>query len=357
MRWLVLIALTVAGAQAGDAAGLPSPTLLSGMVAGIVVALAARGAAAEDAGPQVPIRIVRVAEALVGVVLGTYVSSSTLREIGSDLVPIVLVTALTLAATVLSGLVLSRITRLDRATAAFGMIAGGATGVIVIARELGADQRLVAVMQYLRVIVVMVLTPLLAATAFHAAGHGHPGAAPASDPLLPALAFTVGATGVGLLLARRAPLPAPTLLVPMLAVAALAIVGAPFVERVPGVLQDVAFAVVGVQVGLRFTPESLRSAGRILLPALALIVALLAVCFGFAVVLAGMTGVPVFDAYLATTPGGLYAVLGTAVDSGADTTFVLAVQVLRLFVMLLAAPVLAGRLVPAVAPGPAPARL
>ena len=35
----------------------------------------------------------------------------------------------------------------------------------------------------------------------------------------------------------------------------------------------------------------------------------------------------------------------TAVDSGANTTFVLAVQVLRLFVMLLAAPVLAKWLV------------
>ena len=41
------------------------------------------------------------------------------------------------------------------------------------------------------------------------------------------------------------------------------------------------------------------------------------------------------DGYLATTPGGLYAVLATATGSGADATFVLAVQVLRLFVMLL----------------------
>ncbi len=47
------------------------------------------------------------------------------------------------------------------------------------------------------------------------------------------------------------------------------------------------------------------------------------------------------DAYLATTPGGLYAVLATAQDGGADATFVLAVQVLRLFVMLLSAPLLA----------------
>ena len=57
--------------------------------------------------------------------------------------------------------------------------------------------------------------------------------------------------------------------------------------------------------------------------------------------LAATTGVGALDAYLATTPGGLYAVLATAQDSGADATFVLAVQVLRLFVMLLSAPLLA----------------
>ena len=48
-----------------------------------------------------------------------------------------------------------------------------------------------------------------------------------------------------------------------------------------------------------------------------------------------------FDAYLATTPGGLYAVLAAASTSDVDATFVLAVQVLRLLAMLLAAPLLA----------------
>jgi uncharacterized membrane protein AbrB (regulator of aidB expression) len=47
---------------------------------------------------------------------------------------------------------------------------------------------------------------------------------------------------------------------------------------------------------------------------------------------------PFLDAYLATTPGGIYAVLATAVGSGADTAFVLAVQALRLLVMVIAAP-------------------
>jgi uncharacterized protein len=72
---------------------------------------------------------------------------------------------------------------------------------------------------------------------------------------------------------------------------------------------------------------------------------LLVGCALLGLALAPLADVSTLDAYLATTPGGLYAVLATAVGSGANTTFVLAVQVLRLFVMLLAAPVLARWLV------------
>ena len=44
---------------------------------------------------------------------------------------------------------------------------------------------------------------------------------------------------------------------------------------------------------------------------------------------------------LVATPGGVYAVLATAISAGGDVTFVVATQVLRVIVMLLVAPVLA----------------
>jgi membrane AbrB-like protein len=108
--------------------------------------------------------------------------------------------------------------------------------------------------------------------------------------------------------------------------------------RVPGLLQDVAFAAIGLQVGLRFTTASIRLAGRLLPAVLASILALVAGCAGLAWLLSVLAGVPYADAYLATTPGGLYAVLAAAVGTGANTTFVLAVQVIRLFAMVLLAP-------------------
>jgi membrane AbrB-like protein len=111
--------------------------------------------------------------------------------------------------------------------------------------------------------------------------------------------------------------------------------------EVPGVVGVAAFLVIGLQVGVSFTRDSLATIGRALPLALGVILGLIVASAGLGAVLAAATGASALDGYLATTPGGLYAVLATATDSGADATFVLAVQVLRLFVMLLSAPLVA----------------
>ena len=106
-------------------------------------------------------------------------------------------------------------------------------------------------------------------------------------------------------------------------------------------LAAVGYGLIGIQVGLRFTRSSLRSIASLLPLATALIGVVIAGCAAMGAVLAAVTGIPELTAYLATTPGGLYAVLATAAQNGSDVTYVLAVQVIRLFVMLLAAPLLA----------------
>jgi membrane AbrB-like protein len=135
-------------------------------------------------------------------------------------------------------------------------------------------------------------------------------------------------------------LPVATLLGPMLLAGTVTLL-APDVLEPPALLREIAFAVIGVQVGLRFTPATVRELGRLVVPVLGAIAALIVACFGLALALAATTSVTLLDAYLATTPGGLYAVLAVGFGSGADTTFVLAVQTLRVFVMVLLAPPLA----------------
>jgi membrane AbrB-like protein len=201
-------------------------------------------------------------------------------------------------------------------------------------------------MQYLRVLVVVLLAPLVVAL-FLGGGEGGGPVAAGSAGTAADLLYTAVACGLGLALIRLVPVPAGSVLLPMAVAAVLSGSGLTGEAGMPDLVQDVAFAVVGLQVGLRFTPAAVREARRLLPAVLAMIAALIVACAGLAVLLAAMTGVSYADAYLATTPGGLYAVLATALDGGGDDpAFVLAVQALRLLVMVLAAPAVVRLLVP-----------
>jgi membrane AbrB-like protein len=103
-----------------DAIGVPSPWLFAALLLGLVFALARPGRV------EVPQPAFTAAQAVTGVVLGTYLQSSSLSALGHDWLPVALVSAATLVVSLAGGLLLARVTSLDAPTAAMGMIAGGA---------------------------------------------------------------------------------------------------------------------------------------------------------------------------------------------------------------------------------------
>src|SRR5689334_25051448 len=134
--------------------------------------------------PSVAPNVFRVAQAITGASLGVYVQSSSLDAVAGAWLPVAVVSGGTLVLSLLCGRVLVRTVRLDPPTAALGMVAGGASGIVGMAGELGADDRLVAVMQYLRVLVVVVLTPVLVAVAFPHPRGGRGGPSAPNAPVL-----------------------------------------------------------------------------------------------------------------------------------------------------------------------------
>jgi len=341
-RWIGLGAATVGVGWLLGRAGLPSPYLFAALLAGLAVALARPGAV------HLPRSVFLSAQAILGVVLGAYLTTSSLQAVADSWLPVALVSAGTLGVCVVVGAALTRFARVDPATATLGMVAGGASGIVAMADELGADDRMVAFMQYARVLIVVLATPVLAALLFPD-DPATAGAAPdppfiggAEDWLI-----TAAIAPVGVVLGRAVRLPAATLLGPLAVAGALALTGTFGSFAVPALLQETAFVLIGLQVGLKFTVATVREVGRLLVPVLLCIVALMVACFGLAVLLDATTKVSLLDAYLATTPGGLYAVVAVAFGAGANTTFILAVQSLRLLVMVLLAPLVVRRMVAA----------
>lgn len=332
-RWTLLVILTLAAGAILDVAGLPTPWLFGGLAGGLTYALASPSSPLE-----LPALAFRGGQAVVGAIVGASIEWQRLAELRTQWAVIVLVGVFSLIVSVSLGRALIG-RSVSPITATFSSIAGGAAGLTAMADDLGADARTVAVLQYLRLLMVLLLMPIVVTAVFNA----DVVVAEQIDTTswLTDFAFVTITITLGLFIGRQFRLPSPAILGPMLVAAALPL-APPFANAsVSDVIQTAGYVAIGVQVGLRFTMASLRSIGALIPLALCTIALTLTASAGLAWVLVVTTGVAPLDAYLATTPGGIYAVMGTSETTGGDVTFVAAAQVVRLLLVLVSAPFLA----------------
>ena len=335
--WVVIALVAFKGGSAVEAVGLPAPHLLTGLVAGLVVALSGLAARTHVRLPR-PVSL--AGQAIAGVLLGTYFSLAALTSEGWGILPLVAVTVLTLVLSVGAGLLLTRRSDLDAPTATLGMIAGGSAGIVAAGDDLGADTRMVAVLQYVRLLLVVASAPLL--VRFALAPHGAYESVGAKEieavTTLGGALFTLGVAAVGAAIATRGRIPSGALIGPLVLCAVLISTGLFRGVEPPEWLREPAFVIIGLQVGLGFDRDVVRRVARLAPQALPLIVGLIAICGLLAWGLSLVTSTSLLDAYLALTPGGINAVLVTAFAAGANTSLVFGIQGLRLVLMVLAAP-------------------
>jgi membrane AbrB-like protein len=333
-RWITVSVLVGTSCGLLSYLGLPTPMLFGGLVGALAYSLARP---LDDLG--LPPWAFRLGQALVGVVIGTSIDWTSVGTLGSRWVVVVFVAVFSLVISVAVGQLLVRCGA-TRVTATFASIAGGAAGLTAMADDLGADDRVVAILQYLRLLAVLVTLPIVVIGVFGVSAERADASTQAS-PLPTALVFVAASVAIGLPLGRLARLPSAALLGPLTVASILGLFPVFSDPAVPDAAADVGYVLIGVHVGLRFTVRSLLAIGRMLPVALLTIAVTLGACGGLAWVLVATTGVSGLDAYLATTPGGIYAVTGTAAAVSGDVTFVTATQVLRLLIILVSAPLLA----------------
>lgn len=347
LQWITLFAGCYVLAEFAESIGLPAAQLIVSLVAGAVLALT--GVVKR----KLPGNVARSSHAVVGALMGSYLDVGTLQSVASTALPLALITVATIGISVGAAYGLSRITALGLPDSALGMVPGGSAAIVACASEVGADARFVAFAQYIRVGLVAVTAPFLVLVMHGqparsnlavATGFPTPGHLIAASSQVSGLVVLLAICVLGSLLGRRLSLPAPVLLGTML-VAAVAVGTQAVSGFTPaGPLRDAAFVVVGLEVGLRFTWASVRHVGRLLPYVVAATVVVCVACAGLAWLLAALLGMPFLDAYLATTPGGINAVLATAESSHSDVPVISAVQSLRLFAVCLLVPPLVRRL-------------
>jgi membrane AbrB-like protein len=333
LQWGVLLAASLALIVPLELIRIPAALLLGAMAAGVLVAVF-EGELAVPRWPYV------LAQGLIGCLVA--------RSIG----PVILVTmyrqwplflAGVCSVLVISsslGALLARWKVLPGTTAVWGSAPGAAMVMVLMSEGFGGDPRLVAYMQFLRVMMVALVASIVARL-WSAPGGGVRAAmdwfpAVAAGPLWETMALAV----VGAIAGAKSKIPAGPLLIPLFAGIALSCTHLITITLPPWLMAG-CYALVGWSIGLRFTREIVLYAARVFPTIAASTLTLIALCGGLAWLLHVIVGTDPLTAYLATSPGGADSVAIIAASSPVDVPFVMAMQMARFILVMLVGPTLA----------------
>ncbi|MBF6238314.1 Putative ammonia monooxygenase [Nocardia otitidiscaviarum] len=349
VSWAALLGMVLGLAELLERVRFPAPQMIVAIVIGAGLALLGRLPA------PLPREVSLGVQAMLGVLMGSYLEVSLLVSIGWDLLPVLAVTAATVLVSILIALVFARVAKVELPTATLGLLAGGSAAVVSVADELEADPRRVAFMQYLRVALVALTAPALAAF-LDDGERGSYGAAvlggAVTDPDLPSwmivgrgdqvagLSIAIMLCLIGLRLGRWLRLPSPALIGPMLVTAVLTALGISHGYAPTNLLKELLFVLIGFEVGTRFTRAVVVEMARMIPGMTAAIVALSGLVAALAFGLAWVVDLELSDLYLATTPGGINAVLATGEGMDANMPLITSVQSVRLLLMVLLLPLI-----------------
>ena len=336
-QWTALIVLAGAAGHLLKILHLPAAQFLGPMLVSICFGVA-------GATIRMPKPLFQLGQGTVGVLIAHAMSVSVLLTALASWHIMLFATALTVLLSAAVGLLLVRFAGIPSNTAAWGTSPGAASAMVAMSEDYGADSRVVATMQYVRVVCVVMVGALvsryLGAPSAGGAAHG-------TEVVLHSLnlmdfGLSLAVIGMGVWLGAR--LPAGALLVPLLLGGALQLTGVLQIT-IPDWLLPLGYGAIGCYVGLRFDRPTVMYVWRRLPMMVVASMLLIVLCALSAWLIATLLDKDFLSVYLATSPGGLDTMAIIAIDTRADVGFVLAMQTLRLFGVILTGSFLARQII------------
>ncbi|NET55024.1 MAG: AbrB family transcriptional regulator [Symploca sp. SIO2E6] len=319
-----------------DWLNIPVGWLLGPMIMGIVYATI-------QGSPQpLPPVFMTLGKATIGLATAVRFSPETLSVAITYAIPILVCVLLTGSLSLFHGYLLSRWAGIDRVTGLLAFIPGVASTIVAIGDEMGADAISVAVLQYLRVLLVVLVIPSAAGLIFPAHPVTEVTASVAIDGHLPMpmwcnLLVLAGCCSVGIWGGKRLRLPAAGLLGPMI-VTLVAFWELPYQIQVPQWLFATGLLFVGVSIGFKFNRQAAQKLLKAVLIEVGLVLTLIVLCLGVGYEFHVLTQVDTITSVLGFTPGGIEAMIATVMQLGGDPGLVLAMQMSRMLMIILLGP-------------------
>ena len=326
------LAIGVAGGVGAYLLGLPLPWMLGPMIVNTVAAMLCAPVAGPDG-----LRFYVIP--IIGVMLGSSITPEIFGLLGTWLITLALLPFFLACAAGISFAVYKRIGGYDAVTAFYAAMPGGINEMLILGAEAGGNERRIALAHAARVLIIIVFVALFFGL-FVGVSSGGPDAPQwiglyeisLIDYLILGLCAVAGA-----ILGKRLGLPASPVFGPMILSGIAHIAG--WVTVAPPTLFVVAAQItIGTIIGTRFIGATMAEVRKdIGLSAIASLLMLIA-AIGFAEAIAWISGVPLAQAFLAFSPGGLTEMSLLTLAMGQDVTYVSVMHIIRITLVIAIAP-------------------
>jgi membrane AbrB-like protein len=325
------VAIAVIGGVIFNALNLPLPWMLGAMTAtGSITLMRIE--------TNMDIRLRTLMIVVLGVLLGSAFSPEILDRAALWPITLVSLAGYVLLSTV-TGYIYFRLAGFEPKTAFFSGVPGGLNEMVTLTGAMGGDERQVSVAHTTRIFLVVMILPFLFRliqdfdpTLRTFSGDGSP-------LTIADFVILAGSAVVGLCVARFLRLPAPHLAGPMVASAAVHLLGLTHASP-PVIVVAAAQILLGASVGARFAGLTYHDLGRVLRLGGIATVILLLITGVFAIGLNALTGIPFESLVLAFSPGGLTEMSLVALALNVDTAFVATHHIVRITVVVMLVPLL-----------------
>ncbi len=338
LRWAALFVVTALTCITFDYLAVPAAYLLGSLICGAAFSLSNQTV-------QIPKLCVIFGRGIIGAMIAASIPIAALGNIADHWLLFLLGIGSVQLISNWLGLFLARSHFLPGSTAIWGMSPGAASAMVTVAESFDADVRLVALMQYVRVVIVSITAVMM--THFLAdsvSGHTAIGTTIFDHVwhITDKVNFlkTLGLIAISLVCSRLFRIPAGPILL-TLALGLVASASNMLQITLPLPLLTVAYIVIGWDVGFRFSRSTLSYALKVLPRILFSILLLIVVCGLLSAILVLTVGIDPLTAYLAMSPGGLDTIAIIAASSNADMSFVMTMQTARLLLVLICGPMIA----------------
>ncbi len=330
--------IALAGVSAFHVLALPLPWLLGPICACLLAALCG-----------VPMRGVKpVNEAMrtvLGVAVGATLTPAVLATFPAMWPTLALVPVMICAIGLIGVPYFQRIWGYDAVTAYYSAMPGGLQDMLVFGEEAGGNVRSLSLIHATRVMVIVVALPFILKGIWDADLTNPPGAAARTLPLHEMVLMVVCAF-VGWQGAKRIGLFGASILGPLIVTAVVTIAG--FLEnRPPAEAIWAAQFFIGLTIGSKYAGITMAEVRRDLAAGFGFCAILIVLTLVFVEVIYVTGLAPGMETLLAFAPGGQAELTVLALIVGADVAFVVAHHVLRIFLVIMGAPIVIRALSPA----------